>query len=436
MSFFKKVLPKSISSRFFLILITPVVLSQLIFGVLFFGKYTASVIGTITGQIAGDVVSISKMLDLKIDKQIIDDIKKIMNLNVEVIENSKLEKFGIEKNNKIYRSLGRALNRKSFKNYYIKPFENKIHVYLNSSDKKDVYKISFLRKSIYTKIIPIVLGWGLASSIVLLIIAFIFLKNQIRPIKNLANAAEKFGHGVETNDFIPEGALEVRMAGMAFCEMKKNFRNLMNDRMKTLAGISHDLRTPLTKMKLQLSIMPRTKETEWLMQDVNMMIKITESFTLHASAQNKEIFAYRNLNSFLNDVSKDYFSDKFKIHIHGDNSIEILIKYISLKRAIGNIISNASKYASNLYINFEKNADYIAIYFEDDGKGIPEEYLDIIFSPFVSQNSARTQNNDVNVGLGLSIARDVITDHGGEISAGNSKKYGGACFTLTFPINL
>lgn len=407
----------------------------MIFGVVFFGKYTENVFRVISDQIAGDIKVISRALDSKEDNVYIDKLKKDFDIKVEILNDTTLKKHGIYRNTKIYRMLKKAFERKSINEYFIMPFNSKIYIYLKSNDNKNVYKMCFLRRKIDTRIIPIVLGWGISSAIILLIIAFIFLKNQIRPIKRLAMAAEQFGRGIDTNTFTPEGALEVRMAGKAFCNMKSDLRKLMNDRMKTLAGISHDLRTPLTKMKLQLGMMKKTQEIEWLLKDVNMMIHITESFTIHASNQNKEMFIHRNLYSFLNEIIKDYNSEKFKIFLEGDKAIEATIKYVSLKRAFGNIISNSKKYSQNAYISFEVKNNDIYIFFEDDGIGIDPEIMADIFSPFVGQNSARTQDGeDANVGLGLSIARDSLIDHGGEIVASNSKQYGGAKFTVRLPL--
>lgn len=432
-NYFKKILPKSLFSRFLLILITPVVFSQLIISVIFLEKYTQTILGIISRQMAGEASSIARLLDMNCEKEYIEELAKNMNLNIEILSDSKLKKQGIAKNHKAYRILKNAIQKKGYKDYYINTQDQKMDVYI-SSNNSNVYKISFARKTLYMKIIPIVLGSGLASSVILLIIAFIFLKNQIRPIKRLAKEADNFGKGIDNETYRPEGAREIRIAGTAFCKMKKSVKDLMNTRMKILAGISHDLRTPLTKMKLQLSLMPKTKETEWLMNDVNMMIKMTESFTLHASEQNKELPFKKNIFSFMEEIVRDYKTDDFEIKISGDKSIEASVKYISLKRAFGNIISNAKKYAKHLYIEISLKEDRVTILFEDDGGGIDIANIETLFLPFKKQNEARTHNIDEGVGLGLSIARDAINAHGGTILAKNSTRYGGACFIIHLPI--
>ncbi|MDR0640426.1 MAG: HAMP domain-containing histidine kinase [Holosporales bacterium] len=432
--FLQKVLPKSISVRFFWILTAPVILSQLVFGVLFFGKYTESVMKMMANQIAGDIWVVSNSLDFGYPDSG-PELQRKLGLTAFILKNTHLKKIGIERNGKVYRLLRNALYEKGLSHHYIRLRNNNIITYITAQNGKDLYKISFPRRNMYTRIIPIVLGWGLASSMVLLIIAYMFLKNQLRPIKKLVIAVDEFGRGIDTNNFKPEGAAEVRRAGMAFCDMKANFRAIMNNRMKTLAGISHDLRTPLTKIKLQLSLLDSTEEIELLKKDVDIMAKITENFTLHSANQNKEMFAHWNLGKFLNELAKEYAGSNFKILIEGDRAIEVYIKYISLKRAFGNIISNAKKYAENLYIYFMEESEGIILYFEDDGPGIAPDVMDDIFSPFVCGNQARTHDDaEIGVGLGLSIVRDVITDHGGKVSASRSREHGGAKFTVTLPM--
>jgi two-component system osmolarity sensor histidine kinase EnvZ len=428
----KKVLPKSISSRFFLILIAPVIVSQLIFGAIFLGKYMESVMKGVAQQIAGEIWVVSSILDLGCSDSYIDEIQKNMGMSISTMSRVHLKKTGIAKNSKVYRLLRNACRAKNIRAHYIKPYDNKILVYVESKDGKSLYKILIPRKTMYTKIIPIVLGWGVASSIVALIIAFLFLQNQIKPIKKLTKAVEKFGLGEEGLDFKPEGATEVRLAGKAFCDMRINFRKLMDSKIRSLAEISHDLKTPLTKMKLQLSIMPASSEVEFLKRDVEDMVKITESFMLHAAQSNKEVFIHRNLRKFLDELATDYLTSEFNIQVIGDVSIEICMKQIALKRAFGNIIGNARKFSAELTIQFfSKKDNEIEITFEDNGPGISEEIIHDIFSPFVSSQGTQSFGREVSIGLGLSIVRDIITEHGGNIFVENSARHGGARFIVT-----
>lgn len=430
--FFKKLLPKSISSRFMLILIAPIILSQLIFGYIFFGRHTETIINCVSTIIAGDIRVLTDLIDSHdVNSVKYKEISNIMEINVDIIKNSNLSQEYKKRNNRIYKSINRALLLKGVHEFYVKSFGRKIWVYVNSQKNNAVYKFSFLKKKIYSRTIPIVILWGVSSAIVLLIIAFIFLKNQIRSIKRLAIAMEDFGRGSENNKYREEGATEVRTAWRSFFNMKTNFKKMMDDRMNTLAGISHDLKTPLTRMRLQLALMPKTEQTKGLFEDIAMMTKITDSFILHASEVNDESFSYQNLSIFLGKITKKY---NFPIEIYGDKAIEVFIKPVSFKRVIENIISNAQKYATKLYINFLETKDSIFINLEDNGGGIDPFILDDIFSPFFSGNKARTKDSSSpNVGLGLNIARDIISDHGGEISADNSEQYYGAKISIRIP---
>ncbi len=433
--FIKRLLPKSLISRFLLILITPVIFSQLIIGIIFSEKYTGTILNIISRQMAGEAAAIAKLLDLGCEKSYIDELKKNMNLEIDILNDLKLEKSGISKNPTAYRILRNALIKKGYNNYYIDTQNQNMDIYIPALNEMDIYKISFSRKTLYMKIIPVVLGSGIISSILLLIIAFIFLKNQIRPIKKLAKAAENFGKGLDNSyEYKPEGAEEIRVAGTAFYEMRENLKNLMDNRLKVLAGISHDLRTPLTKMKLQLSVMPKTDETKWLMKDVNTMIQITENFTIHAAEQNKEKLTQINLYDFIFNITLEYISNEFSIEVTGSRNFVLLIKPVSLGRAFGNIISNAKKYSSKLVITILKKNNFVIINFEDNGPGIILDNSEELFHPFKKQNEARTQNMDDGVGLGLSIARDAILAHGGSITANNSQKFKGACFCVKLPL--
>ncbi len=430
--FFKKLLPKSISSRFVLILIAPIIFSQLIFEYIFFGRHTETIINCVSTIIAGDIKVLTDLMDsnnLTFAK--CREISNIMEIDVDTIKNSNFSQPHKKRNNRIYKSINRALLSKGIHEFYVKPFDRKIWIYVNSQKNNTVYKFSFLKKKIYSRTIPIVILWGVSSAIILLIIAFIFLKNQIRPIKRLAIAMEDFGNGNDNNKYKEEGATEVRVAWMSFFNMKTNFKKVMDDRMNTLAGISHDLKTPLTRMRLQLALMPRNDETKDLLEDIVMMTKITDSFILHASKINNESFNYQNLSIFLERIIKKY---NFPIEIYGDKAIEIFLKHVSFKRVIENIISNATKYATKLYINFFETKDSIFINFEDNGSGIDPFILNDIFSPFFSGNRARTKDlSSPNVGLGLNIARNIVLDHGGEINAENSEQYHGAKISIRIP---
>ena len=428
----KQTMPKSLFPRFIMILIIPIILSQSIIGIIFFEKYTHTIFGIISTRMVGEASAITCLLDMKCDKEYVNELAKNMNIKVAILNDLKLKKQGISKNHRQYVAMKKAMQKKGYQNYYIDTDNQNMDIYLPSKNCEDVYKVSFLRKILYIKIIKIVLYSSVIASVVCLLVSFIFLKNQIRPIRKLSKAMIAFGNGIELN-YKPEGAQEIREAGTTFEKMKIKVNELVSKRVQILAGISHDLRTPLTKMKLQLSLMPKSKEIEWLMNDVNMMIHMTESFTKHAVDQNKEISVPKNMYSFIFDLSKDYIDEKFAIDIYGDKNIEAYVKFVSIRRALGNIISNAKKHSDHLYITISNVGEYVEIKFEDNGCGIDIKTSDKLFQPFYTNNNARTHCLDNGVGLGLSIAYDAINSQGGTIKATNSDTWAGACFVVTLP---
>ena len=420
-------LPKSILARFLLILITPTILSQAIFSYLFFGRYVETVTNCISNMVIGEIIVLKNALDNNYKN--VNAIANTMHINVDVIKNSRIKHVKTRYKNKVYKTLYKFLLKNDITSVFITSKRGQICLYIDAINNF-VYKFTFYKKQIYGRVTAIIIMWSILSTIILLFIAFVFLKNQIRPIKKLANAMRDFGNGIDSNEYTPNGSTEIELAGEAFCTMKKNFRELLAKRINNLAGISHDLKTPLTRMKLQLALMPKNSETQGLSNDIDSMIKITESFLTYSNELHNESFSYFNLYNFLQNIIKNYaFCQMTKY----DKKIVICAKKTLLLRAVNNIITNAKKYAENLYISFAQHSDIISILFEDDGKGIDPDVMCDIFSPFYTQNSNGKNNNNKNVGLGLSIVRDVVLDHGGTVDVANSTKYGGASFTINIP---
>lgn len=429
---FKKIMPKSIFARFVMILVIPVILSQLIIIGVFTEKYSKIAIGIISKQMAGQALAITKLLDMGCDKVYLNTLKKNMNIQIDTLKDSELSKTGISKDHKTYRAMRRAIINRGISEYYIDTHNDSLDVYIPSNKNKDIYKVSFSRKNLYMKIIPIVLGWGISSTFMLLIIAFIFLKNQVRPIKKLAIAVNEFGRYQMYEGYKPEGAKEIRLLGVSFCNMAQSIKSLVDTRMKILAGISHDLKTPLTKMKLQLSIMERSEETNLLKKDVETMISIAKNFTLYASEQYKESPQKVNLKQLIGDVKSRYVSNNFNVYVSCNTKIFIFLKLATITRSFNNIIENAQKYAHCLHINVLETNENIIINFEDDGPGINEDDMPKIFEAFYKANKARTSEENSGVGLGLSIAYDGVIANSGTITVEKSS-YGGAKFVITFP---
>jgi two-component system osmolarity sensor histidine kinase EnvZ len=243
-------------------------------------------------------------------------------------------------------------------------------------------------------------------------IAMIFLKNQTRPIINLARAAEKFGRGENIDEFRPSGALEIRQAGYEFDKMRKRIMRHLNQRSEMLSGISHDLRTPLTRMKLQLTFIKDQELSKKISLDIDEMEKMLNEYLQFTSSSYLEKDETFNISELIENIIKKYenidISTKLtaRVYMNGRKNL--------IKRSINNLIDNSIKYANKIYIQLSKKNNNIIIHIDDDGPGIPEKERENVFKPFYRIDKSRGDSKS-SVGLGLSITSDIIKSHGGNI---------------------
>jgi len=367
-------------------------------------------------------------------KYILMTAKQYMHMHAEILENQVITK----KNNlnRQYPLLINGLNSQA---------ERKIALFREDSESlrletqinKDLLVIIFSNKRLTNPSSYIFVMWVLGSAILLIIVSVIFMKNQIRSISSLAEAAEKFGKGLEITKFKPVGATEIRQAGIAFIEMKERIKRLVETRTQMLAGVSHDLRTPLTRMKLILSMLPDKEKKEALEQEVEEMHKMIDGYlnftqlevTQSFSEPTQEIF----LRKFIDDIAlKTANFSNVKINVNITENLTIKIRPEYFTRAIQNLVDNAARYAKYILIRAQKEENrFTHIFIDDDGVGIPEEKFDEVFQPFFRIDESRNSETGGS-GLGLTIARDIIHKHGGEIKLSKSH-LGGLRVTLTIP---
>jgi two-component system osmolarity sensor histidine kinase EnvZ len=275
------------------------------------------------------------------------------------------------------------------------------------------------------------MAWMTAASIVLLGIAVLFLRNQIKPIRRLAEAADAFGKGREIADFRPAGAEEVRAAARAFLAMRDRIRRHIRERTEMLAGVSHDLRTPLTRMKLQLSLMPSDPEVDELKRDIDEMEKMVGAYLAFARGQSEQPAEPTDLGNLINELADDVRRRGRELQIDIDGSLTLPLRRLSFKRALSNLIENALRFGRNVQLSVIRMANRVEIRIEDDGPGLPEKERHKVFRPFYRLDQAR--HGSGNVGLGLTIARDAVLAHGGEIALGQSPM-GGLMVTIRLPV--
>ena len=273
--------------------------------------------------------------------------------------------------------------------------------------------------------------WMLAAMLLLLVVAIIFLRNQIRPILRLARAAEDFGKGREP-EFRPHGAREVRQAGHAFIEMKRRIERATDQRTAMLNGVSHDLRTILTRFKLSLALLDSSPDSELLENDVDEMGRILEGYLAFARGDASESSESTDLGALLKElcINAERHGAEVELRLQGD--LKIRIRPMAMKRCIGNLVSNAQRYADRVYISATRDSKFVSVVVDDDGIGIPAQSREDVFRPFYRLDGARNQDHG-GAGLGLAIARDIARSHGGDISLSDNAM-GGLRSIVRLPI--
>jgi two-component system osmolarity sensor histidine kinase EnvZ len=296
-----------------------------------------------------------------------------------------------------------------------------------------VMRVFARRNAAYASNSEIFLLWMVGTSLVLIAVAVVFLRNQIKPILRLADAAESFGKGREVPNFRPRGAREVRRAAQAFIEMKTRVERAIEQRTTMLAGVSHDLRTVLTRFKLELALIKKkTPEVEAMKKDVDEMALMLEAYLAFARGDLGETSAPTDMAVFLEELKVDAERHGHKASVTFHGTPIVTVRPAAFKRCLANLVSNASRFAPSIAITGHRDHRYLTITVDDDGQGIPPELREDVFKPFLRLDDARNQDEG-GTGLGLAIARDIARSHGGEITLGDSP-LGGLRATVRVPV--
>ena len=288
------------------------------------------------------------------------------------------------------------------------------------------------RSAAYASNSHIFLGWMVGTSLVLIIVAVMFLRNQIRPILRLADAAESFGKGREVPNFRPRGAREVRRAALAFIEMKSRIERAIEQRTAMLAGVSHDLRTILTRFKLELAFLGDAPEVEAMKKDVDEMARMLEAYLAFARGDSGEPSAPTDMAAFLEELKTDAERNGHTSRVVFHGHPVVTVRPNAFKRCLDNLVSNAARHAPSISITGHRDHRWLTVTVDDDGPGIPPQMREEVFKPFLRLDDARNQDEG-GTGLGLAIARDIARSHGGDISLSDSP-LGGLRATVRVPV--
>jgi two-component system osmolarity sensor histidine kinase EnvZ len=419
----KSVLPKSLLGRSLMIIVMPLVILQVIAGYIFYESHWSKVSLTLSRGVVGDIATVIELMRLDNDTSNFNKIFQVsanhMGLLMSFSKGEILSSTQSIASGKMEETLAKALREAIGRPFVINSVKIDRHVVVYVQLSGGVLKVITARKRLFSTTTYIFLLWMVGSSLVLFAVATIFMRNQVKPIRRLAEAADDFGKGRDAHQFKPEGATEVRQAATAFIAMRERIQRHITQRTEMLAGVSHDLRTPLTRMKLQLEMAPETSGLRDLNDDVSEMENMLEGYLAFARGEGGESQVLTNLGDFLSIVASQARRKGGIIDLHVESEIKLPVRPKVFKRCLINLIDNAIRYAEHVSLRVGKREDFVDIIIDDDGPGIPEESREDVFKPFFRIEESRNLKTG-GVGLGLSIARDVVRGHGGDIELDTS----------------
>ena len=431
--FLKVILPKRLFYRALIIVAAPTIILQLIITVVFYDSIWIKANKNITRSLVSQLKTIQDVYTNNKDNLefFTDSYKNNFNFEIDINNNSFPSTSGERKFSPMDRSLRRELKSAFGNNNYFfntSNFRNAVEIKIKLEN--GIMEFLVPKEMISASSVRLFVLWTTLPSIVLILIALIFLKNQTKPLVRLAKAAERFGKGDYVNDFRPSGASEIRKAAYEFDRMAKRINRHLNQRSEMLSGISHDLRTPLTRLKLQLAMINQKDITERMSKDIDEMESMLNDYLQFAKTQAVEETSKVNMKNLFNKI-KSNINNKNLIYINLDDVI-LNGRPSALKRCFENIIQNGLTYGKKVYADFTVGSKILTINIEDNGPGIPEDQHKNVFKPFFRLDESRNLNK-VGVGLGLTIVEDIINSHGGNIQLRKSN-HGGLLVKISLPI--
>ena len=414
--FIKNLLPRRLFYRALLIVAVPIIVLQLIITIVFFDSLWIKTNKGMTRALVGEMKTFITAYDNgKYNNNDLSGLFSIyLDLNV-AYRNDEL--FDKPLKERWFSPIDRTLRRELKSNigngnYWFDTTTYKKLIHINIKNDNGYFEFFIPKDRVASSSARMFALWITLPALLMISIAIIFLKNQTRPIVNLAKAAERFGRGENIDEYRPSGALEIRQAGLEFDKMRKRIMRHLNQRSEMLSGISHDLRTPLTRLKLQLSFIKDKKLSKKMSLDIDEMEKMLNEylqFTSSSYSEKNETFDISELiESTINKYENNNISKKLipRVYINGRKSL--------IQRSLNNIIDNSIKYANKINLELSKKNNNILITIDDDGPGIPEDQYQNVFKPFYKIDKSRGDSKS-SVGLGLSITSDIIKSHGGNI---------------------
>lgn len=441
----KRILPRSLLGRSLLILVLPILLIQLITAYVFFDRHWSKMTARLAYAAAGEIAIVARSIEENMPRSEVDKITDYISQHLGVLisyeDGASLDDIIVHEEKHqmweyfVARSLMHELRQQINRPTLISAdFEEKwVRIYIGLQN--GLLSVTLPQRRLFSSSGYIFLIWMFSVSFLLLVIAILFMRNQIRPIRRLAIAADWFGRGRDAVNFKLEGAREVRQAGQAFLDMQRRIKRQIEQRVFMLAGVSHDLRTPLTRMKLQLEVMEDSQDVQDMKADIKEMERMIDGYLDFVRGDGDEQTVALSMKEALSQVTdrvqREFSNVDIRLEMQGDAILRA--RPLSLQRAISNVVRNAAKYADQVVVSMEEgDNDRLFIAVDDNGPGIKAEEYDQVFRPFYRVDPSRNKDTG-GVGLGLSIAMDIVHSHGGHIWLEESR-LGGLRVMIRLPL--
>ncbi len=432
----KRVIPRGLMGRALLIVVTPLILMQVLSAWVFLESHWDQISKRLALGLAGDVVMIvdgvHDLPDASSRQWMLDRAARALDITVTLKANAVLPRRHTGEN-QIEGELRRALLAKGLtKPIRVDASEVPGVIVVAVQLPEGVMELTTPRARLFSWTTYLFVLWTVGMSLVLLGVATMFMRNQVRPVRRLARAADEFGKGRDVPDFKPEGAREVRLAALAFIAMRSRIQRQFTQRTAMLAGVSHDLRTPLTRMKLQLEMMPGSAGTEDLKSDIADMERMLEGYLAFARGEGGEKSETSDLGELLDEAVRRARRKGGKIDLTTEGELSLPLKPNAVLRCLVNLLENAQRHAQRIVVRGRRRGTAVEVIIDDDGPGIPFDKREDVFRPFFRLEGSRNPVTG-GVGLGLTIARDVARSHGGDILLEDAPS-GGLRVRLWFPL--
>ena len=428
----KKIIPSTLIGRSIIIIFVPIIIIVLLTSFVFYQTSWSIISKRLTESVAADINVLVKLINSDLTDNAINIANQDFKMKINIINDKQLlsSKFSLNSgilSNRLNQSLS---NLKKKFDYDLSNLEEGVLIYIQIEE--DILEINVDKDRLYSESAFVFLLWMIFASIILFFMSYFLMSRQLRPLKRLAIIAETFGRGLDAPDIKTAGAYEIRQTANAFNQMRTRIKRFLKQRTEMLAGVSHDLRTPLTRMKLQISLMKDEKAKSELEVDVNEMTSMLDSYVSFVKTESPEPIETIIINELIGDIVKTVEKNGVELTIKEKNTIQTSGRQIQLKRAFNNIIDNSQRYAKKIEIILYTNEKDCVIEFNDDGEGIPRDKYEDVFKPFFTLDPSRNKLKGES-GLGLTITRDIIRSHGGDVKLSESN-LGGLQLKVLLPL--